>query len=135
MMEHSVRLRAGGIKVPENLNSQNNLDIGFEHYDAMCVMCHGGPGVPRDDIGQGIVPLPPLLTESADDWTAGQVYWIVRHGIKMAGMPAFGPTHSDEKLWAMTAFVKQLPSITAEQYQQLKKTHPAGSEEQQQESE
>jgi hypothetical protein len=45
-----------------------------------------------------------------------QVYWIAKHGVKMAGMPAFGPSHDDHTLWSVAAFVKELPAMTPERY-------------------
>ncbi len=60
--------------------------------------------------------MPPHLTEAATEWRPREVFWMVKHGIKMSAMPAFGPTHGDDTLWAMSAFVKQLPGTTAEQY-------------------
>ena len=49
------------------------------------------------------------------DKEAGEVYWILEHGIKLAGMPAFGPTHGEDELWAITAFVEQLPEMSAQE--------------------
>jgi hypothetical protein len=68
-------------------------------------------------------PRPPHLTETAVHWTPAEIHWIVTHGIKMSGMPAFGPQHSREELVALTAFVSALPGLTAEDYRSL--TGPA----------
>ena len=119
IMENSVEAHAGGIVVPADLDTERNMTVGYGHYHEMCVGCHGAPGEGRNEIGLGITPLPPLLVESADEWTTGEVFWIVQQGIKMAGMPAFGPTHTEDQLWAMTAFVKALPTMTAEQYKSM----------------
>ncbi|NNF58978.1 MAG: cytochrome c, partial [Rhodothermaceae bacterium] len=48
-----------------------------------------------------------------------EVFWILQHGIKMAGMPAYGPTHADDELWQLVAFVKQLPEMTPARYAAL----------------
>jgi hypothetical protein len=45
-----------------------------------------------------------------------ELYWIIKHGIKMTGMPAFGPTHEEEKLWSVMAFVRRLPELQTEAY-------------------
>ena len=47
------------------------------------------------------------------------VFWIVKHGIKASGMPSWGPTHDDQRIWAMVAFLQKLPQLTPEQYQIL----------------
>jgi mono/diheme cytochrome c family protein len=94
------------------------LREGLEHYDEMCATCHGAPGVLRGEIGQGMNPEPPDLSEEAEDWSDAELFWIVKHGIKLAGMPAFGPTHSDEQIWDLVGFVRQLPEMTGSEYQQ-----------------
>ena len=119
-MDHSVRRHAAGIVVGETYKSPD-LAVGHEHYSEMCMTCHGAPGVPRSEIGVGLNPSVPNLSGAADDWTPSEVYWIVKNGIKMSGMPAFGPTHDEEKLWNITAFVMRLPGISAEQFRQTGK--------------
>jgi hypothetical protein len=59
-------------------------------------------------------------TEAAKEWSTAELFWIVKHGVKMTGMPAFGPTHSDERLWTVVAFLKQLPQISPEKYTEMK---------------
>ena len=87
---------------------------GAEHYAAMCTMCHGGLGnEPPNYIGLGLKPTPPDLQVAAGDWKPGEIYWIIEHGIKMTGMPAFGKTHSPEQLTNITAFVVKMPMMTA----------------------
>lgn len=125
-LDHSVRHHAAGIEVSKTFTSPD-LAEGYEHFNIMCVTCHGAPGVARDEIGQGLNPSGPDLSEAAGDWTPSEIYWIVKNGIKMSGMPAFGPTHDEEKLWNITAFVKRLPGMSAEQYRQMgKASEPAG---------
>jgi mono/diheme cytochrome c family protein len=52
--------------------------------------------------------------------TDGQLYWLVDEGIRMSGMPAFGPTHGENELWQIVAFLRHLPEITEEEKAQLK---------------
>jgi mono/diheme cytochrome c family protein len=113
----SVAVRAGG--VPESPPFDASMvEHGFEHFRAMCVGCHGAPGVERGEFGKGITPTPPELSEEAAEWTEKELFWIMKHGIKMAGMPAFGPTHSDEEIWGLVAFLQELEGMTAEEYAQ-----------------
>ncbi len=62
-------------------------------------------------------PQPPDLSKVKRD--PAQTFWIIKHGIKMSGMPAWGATHDDARIWAMVAFLQQLPRLTPEQYQIL----------------
>jgi mono/diheme cytochrome c family protein len=50
------------------------------------------------------------------EWSDAELFWIVKNGIKMTGMPAFGPTHGDEDLWAIVAIMKELPELSEEAY-------------------
>ncbi len=114
-MENSVKVHARDVIVPADYN---NLDVqaGQDHYSRMCVPCHGAPGVESEWMGQGLQPYPPDLTSTANDWTPAEVFWIINNGIKMTGMPAAGPSHSESEVWNLAAFVKSLPEVTPEQY-------------------
>src|SRR5690606_23018311 len=94
------------------------------HYSVACTPCHGAPGV---DAAPWLVLNPPAepLVDTADRWTDSELYWIVKHGIKMTGMPALGPTHGDDDLWAIAAFVRQLPEMSAETYASMAARHGA----------
>jgi mono/diheme cytochrome c family protein len=90
-------------------------------FQGMCLVCHGAPGRERSAIGKGMLPDPPSLSEEAPEWTPGELFWITKYGLKMAGMPAFGPTHDDQTLWTITSFVNELPNLTPKELQELRK--------------
>ncbi len=117
-MKHSVRRHARGIEPPP-LSDSSLAQRGFHHYREMCVTCHGAPGASLSEIGKGLNPNAPELSEEVHEWAEAELFWITKHGIKMSGMPAFGPTHDDDELWAIIAFLKQLDSISPEDYQAL----------------
>ncbi|WEX07876.1 cytochrome c [Chelativorans sp. AA-79] len=114
-LRSSVESRAEGAAAPENI-TQEMIAAGGAEYKAACQHCHAGPGVERAEWASGMRPRPPHLTEAAAEWEFQEVYWLAKHGIKMTGMPAFGPTHDDQTLWSIAAFVKQLPAMTPEEY-------------------
>ena len=118
MQRQSVASRADEIPHPPTVDSAM-LREGLEEYREMCVTCHGAPGVERGTLGKGINPKPPDLAQEAGDWSDRELFWITKHGIKLAGMPAFGVTHSDEALWAIVAFLRRLESMSAEEYRRL----------------
>jgi len=122
-MTRSVQRHAAGIKVP-NLNGSGMYEMGFAHYNSMCVPCHGAPGVPIGHVGKGLRPAPPELVDSASDWKPNELFWITKNGIRMTGMPAWGVTHSDQEIWAMVAFMQKLHSITPDEYRSLSKRIP-----------
>lgn len=117
-MVHSVKRRAAGIQVPP-LDDPKRIQAGFGDFNDMCVACHGAPGVERSEIGLGLMPRAPDLAKAAARWSPNELFWILKHGVKMTGMPAFGPTHEDEELWTIVSFVRQLPHVSAAEYQAL----------------
>lgn len=116
------------IKMPD-LSDSTLIEMGFEHYREMCAGCHGGPGIEKSEIARGLYPSPPNLKNISDEWTPRQLFWITKNGLKMTGMPGFGPTHPDEKIWAIVAFTKQLKTMTKEQYEVLDKNTKGESDE------
>lgn len=119
--EQSIERRAEAVIPPAEsvLNNPQNLRVGFEHYNEMCVVCHGAPGIDAGEARAGLNPKPPLLAKVAKDISTQELFWVIKHGIKMTGMPAWGPTHADDKIWAMVAFVKTLPELSPEQYKAM----------------
>jgi mono/diheme cytochrome c family protein len=114
----SIRARAAGIETPPGLDDRAKLVIGTEHYAAHCAVCHGAPGVPKGDIARGLNPQPPDLTHASGHYTPGELFWVLKHGIRMTGMPSWGD-HSDDELWATVAFIEELPGMTQEDYVKL----------------
>ncbi|MGA7720244.1 MAG: cytochrome c [Ignavibacteriaceae bacterium] len=115
LKDNSIKHYSENITVP-NLTTSALINTGFAHYKEMCVNCHGAPGVQPDETGKGLYPKPPDLAKSIKGWTPAQLFWITKNGIKMTGMPAFGKTHNDEKIWAIVAFIEKLPEMTKDQY-------------------
>ena len=99
--------------------SEDQIRHGFEHFRETCVACHGAPGVPPAEMGRGLRPEPPPLAEAARHWSTAELFWIVKHGVKTTGMPAWSPTHDDEELWSIVAFVERLPTMSPDDYRRL----------------
>ena len=114
----SIKARAAGITAPAELEDEVKILSGTEHFAAHCAVCHGAPGVPRGDIAEGLYPQPPDLAVTSKRYTAAELFWIVKHGIKMTGMPAWGD-HTDDELWATVAFVEKLPGMSDQDYAKL----------------
>ena len=121
-LHNAVERRATDIDGPAEFTPMM-IAAGAGDYRAMCEHCHGGPGVDRAQWASGMRPQPPHLTEAAAEWEAHQVFWLIKHGIRMSGMPAFGPTHEDQALWNIAAMVRELPGMTAERYAALGDNH------------
>lgn len=124
LRENSVARAAKAIQVPADLGTPSRLLAGGPDYNEMCSGCHLRPGRTQSDFTQGLYPSPPNLSrleEGEEDIAQRRKehFWIIKHGIKASGMPAWGPTHDDERIWNMVAFLERLPELTPEQYQIL----------------
>jgi mono/diheme cytochrome c family protein len=119
--EHSVDRAAAGLAAPAF--TQADILEGGSHFKGMCQECHGGPGAEPEEFAAGMNPRPPDLARATGDLSSAQVFWIAKNGLKMTGMPAFEKTDSDEVLWKVAAFVKQLPKVSAAQYAALPNAH------------
>ncbi len=123
----SLKQHASGIKVPP-LDKLEMLQTGAAHFQEMCAQCHGAPGKEPDEIAKGLWPKAPDLGKAAPHWSAAQLFWITKHGIKFSAMPAWGPTHSDDKIWDIIAFLRKLPNLSPTEYQQLQANAPPEQE-------
>jgi mono/diheme cytochrome c family protein len=101
-------------------------EAGLIHYRAMCVRCHGGPGVNAQSFSEGMNPAPPSLEQAKQNFSESELFWIVKHGIRMTGMPAFGPSHDDADIWKIVEGVKALDNLTAEETSLMKEGQKAG---------
>jgi cytochrome c553 len=126
-MDHSVSNHAGGIEVP-NLDDSAMIALGFTHFDETCIDCHGAPGIGSDEFAEGLYPSAPSLADHEGDWSAAELFWITKHGIKMTGMPAFGVTHSDDDIWAIVAFLQKLPDLGYYGYLNMREQAEASGE-------
>src|SRR5512143_284675 len=125
--ESSIAVRAAGIDVPRDLTDAKRIASGAAQYDAMCSLCHLAPGMRRTEISWGLYPRAPELRRGSN-LTPAEEFWVVKHGLKMTGMPAWGVTHDDKLLWDVVAFLRKLPELTPDQYQALVKSAPSHEE-------
>lgn len=116
-LHNSVAARTNGIDVPK-LDDESIVRRGARAYDTLCAACHLKPGQDSSLIRTGLNPTPPALAEGGHQDPARQ-FWIIKNGIRMTGMPAWGPTHDDEALWEITAFLQQLPGLSEDEYASL----------------
>jgi mono/diheme cytochrome c family protein len=112
----SIKTHAAGIQVPPDLDKPEKLVLGVDHFAAHCAVCHGGPGVPKGDIGKGLYPPAPDLAHTATHLSDAEMFWVIKNGIKMTGMPAWEFRLADGDMWAVVAFLRELPLLSPEQY-------------------
>jgi hypothetical protein len=100
------------------LGDESNIKQGAGNYDEMCSSCHLKPGIQSSEMFAGLYPAPPVFKlEGIDD--EQRAFWIIKHGLKMTGMPAWGASHSDNDIWALVSFLLVLPDLNQERYLEL----------------
>jgi mono/diheme cytochrome c family protein len=123
LRDRSIAVRARGVQPPADLGDPKRISTGAGLYGEMCSGCHLAPGMERTEISQGLYPQAPELSRGLAH-SPGEEFWVIKHGIKMTAMPAWGRTHSDDLMWDMVAFVRVLPKLSAAQYQAAVKSAP-----------
>lgn len=114
--EHAVDRRIADIKPPP-LDDPALIKLGAEHYSEMCTGCHLAPGMGHSELRDGLYPQPPNLTRFAPN--PAEAFWIIKHGLKMTAMPAWGATHDDHTIWAMVAYLQKQPRMSVEEFHSL----------------
>jgi mono/diheme cytochrome c family protein len=115
--EHSIERHADEISLPANLNDAQLILKGAGQYAAMCTSCHLAPGINNSELRIGLYPQPPNLSKVIVNPT--EAFWVIKHGLKMSAMPAWGMSHDDATIWSMVAFLQKMPEMTPEQYKEI----------------
>jgi len=114
-MRRAVVMQSLGIKAPP-LNDQALVLKGAGQYEIGCSPCHGSPDLSQPVIAQWMTPPPPDLSKEISKWDAEELFYIVKHGVKFTGMPAWPAQERDDEVWAMVAFLLTLPQLDGDKY-------------------
>jgi cytochrome c553 len=117
-MQRAVATHSLGVTVP-SLDEPWLVLKGAGHYEFGCRPCHGSPEIRRPRIPLGMTPFPPYLPPLIPGWQPDELYYIVKHGVKFTGMPAWPAVQRDDEVWAMVAFLRRLPGLDATEYRRL----------------
>ena len=112
-----------------------NVREGQEHFADHCAICHGNDGSGDTLFGKGLYPKPPdMRTAETQNKSDGELYYTIENGVRLSGMPAFGPASSpnsgkdqeigDAETWKLVLFIRHLPQITSEELEHMKKLNP-----------
>ncbi|MBI1201907.1 MAG: cytochrome c [Rhodopseudomonas sp.] len=116
LRDRSIAIRSSELQVP-SLKDDNLVLKGAGQYAAMCVQCHLSPEKENSELRVGMYPQPPNLSKVRVNPKAA--FWVIKHGIKMSAMPAWGGSHDDPTIWSMVAFLRKLPDMTAADYKEI----------------
>lgn len=141
-LERAVARRIRNLAIPAHARREKNplpasaeeLETGREIYRARCANCHGVPGVGATPVGRGLYPRAPDLSSPAtQNLTDGEIYYIIKNGVQLTGMPAWGRPHDrNDDIWQLVAFIRSLRPLTKTEQQAqavtLNSAHYAGSQ-------
>jgi cytochrome c553 len=117
-MRKSARTHALGIEVPP-LEDERMIVRGATYFSVGCAACHGEPGNPHTPVVNEMTPQAPYLSPLIETWKTRELFWIVDHGIKYTGMPAWATGTRPDEVWSMVAFLLKLPDMDTETYRKL----------------
>ena len=125
--ERSVATHSSAI-TPPPLDDPALVLRGAGHYEIGCRLCHGSPDLHHPPIPHRMLPPPPYLPETVHKWKPQELFYMVKHGIKMTGMPAWPTADRDDEIWAMVAFLRVFPELDAKRYRELVHGESASAE-------
>jgi cytochrome c553 len=117
-MRQSVATHTIGLHAP-SLDDPRLVLQGAGHYESGCRPCHGSPDLAQPRTAQHMTPPPPDLSRRIADWGPAELFYIVKHGVKFTGMPAWPAPQRDDEVWAMVAFLRRLPDLDDAEYRRL----------------
>ena len=121
-------LRHATDRPPTSLEDASVIQQGARAFvQRGCATCHGGPGLDWAKFSEGLHPSPPDLSEVVDGLEPREIFWVIKNGINMTGMPSFGQIDvPDREIWTIVAFLKKLPKVSEADFKSW--TAPAGGD-------
>ena len=114
-MRQAIRFHSRDIVAPP-LDDAARVRSGRSLYALNCVRCHGAPGVAPESFALGMTPSPANLAYAAREWPAPQLFWTLKRGLKMTGMPAWEFRLADSQLWDIVAYLQAMPGESPRDY-------------------
>lgn len=116
--QRSVSTQTLGMESPP-LDHPDLVLKGAGAYDLNCRACHGSPSFPSPRVAQHMTPRPPYLPLTIGNWETKELFYIVKHGIKFTGMPAWPSRQRDDEVWTMVAFLQKFSNLNHDEYRRL----------------
>jgi mono/diheme cytochrome c family protein len=133
-----IPARAKHLKNPIPANAEM-VEHGRNHWADHCATCHANNGSGETEIGRNLYPKAPDIrgpeTQSLSD---GELYYIIRNGVRMTGMPGWGNPQDgdyDHESWMLVQFIRHLPQLTADEEEVMKRLNPKSVAERKEEQE
>ena len=134
MMEEWTARAARGLAVPASakrlknpvLYSDQALADARAHWADHCSFCHSNDGSGTSEVGRNLYPkAPDMRAARTQALTDGELYYTIKNGVRLTGMPAWGETgDQDEDSWKLVHFIRHLPKMTPQEMEDMKKLNP-----------
>ena len=121
-MRRSVATHSMGITPPEGLDDLDDealVLLGAGHYEHGCRYCHGAVGTRMPRVPGAMTPVPPWLPPRIEGLDDAELFYVVKHGVKFTGMPAWPAQERDDEVWALVAFLRRVPEMSQAEYRRL----------------
>jgi len=101
------------------------LAEGRAHWADHCATCHGNDGRGQTEIGRGLYPKAPDMRQpGTQNLSDGELFSIIRNGVRLTGMPAFGDGSDDADTWKLVHFIRHLPAVTPAELEEMERLNP-----------
>ena len=117
--QRSVELRSPPASEVPPLDDEALVALGARHFDQACSQCHSAPGERQDATVRSMLPRPPHVTEAVEGWDAENLFWILKEGVKMSGMPHWPSYERDDDVWSVVAFLERVDGMSGARYEKL----------------
>ena len=119
VFKRSTAHHAAGLTVPADFGTPAMIAKGAAYYGTACAHCHGGPGLGQNPVALSMTPRPQYLIHEVGTFSDKELFYIVKHGVKYSGMPAFPAQDRDDEMWSVVSFLRAMPKLTTAQYRDL----------------
>jgi mono/diheme cytochrome c family protein len=113
-------------------NSTEALAEARAHWADHCAVCHANDGSGDTEMGKHLYPpAPDMRAAETQKMSDGELFYIIRNGIRLTGMPAWGSgsDHDSDASWKLVRFIRHLPKLTADEVLEMQKLNPKSPDE------
>jgi len=109
-LDASLDRHAAEVRNPVSATDDNLLS-GMKIYQTNCASCHGDIGQPRGAFGDAFYPRAPQFMEDGPDMPENQNFYVIQHGVRLSGMPAWKSSLSQQEMWQVTTFLSHMNKL------------------------
>ncbi|HTA76914.1 MAG TPA: cytochrome c [bacterium] len=108
----TIKRDAPTTPVPVALTDANIIS-GIKLYAVNCAICHGAADGKASNVASGLFQhAPQLSVHDVTDDPEGKIYWFVKHGVRLTGMPSFSGSLTEDQIWQVVLFLKHMDKLS-----------------------